>query len=210
MRRLTTSIINYNILYHRQFATPTRVQPLPHGLNRGGGRPRRRNCARIQVKTRQQLASTLAPGWKIPCASDHRCWILGCVVRLFPGFLAEKAGGSRPRTRVWPHRIEPCSPDERLRGTFTEAHGALHQVSLSKAESLYHGTRNYPEALCGTLSGIRGKPGVQAVRRSLAVEHHRFGMVSGCATGPSRNPGTTGRAVCWTARWNYCNWSLPG
>ena len=42
-----------------------------------------------------------------------RCRILDGVVRLFPGFLAEKTGGSRPWTRVWPHRIEPCSPNGR-------------------------------------------------------------------------------------------------
>ena len=69
--------------------------------------------------------------------------ILDGVIRLLPVLPAEKTGGSRPRTRDWPHRIEPSSPNGRprwidqrdrasrspgsqLRGTSSGAHGALH------------------------------------------------------------------------------------
>ena len=101
-----------------------------------------------------------------------------CVVWLFPVLPAEKTGGSRPWTRDWPHRIEPCSPDGRPcwtnpRGLIpalpmasardvSEAHGALHQVSISKARnpnptawhSVIHGGGNQHR---------QGIPGVRTV-----------------------------------------------
>ena len=42
-----------------------------------------------------------------------RCRILDYVIRLLPVLPAEKTGGSRPRTRDRPHRIERCSPSGR-------------------------------------------------------------------------------------------------
>ena len=86
-----------------------------------------------------------------------RCRILKYVVRLFPGFLAEKTGGSRP----WPGfgrigsspalrtaaHAGPAQRDrallsrKRLRGTFPEAQGALQPVFLSTAVFLPHGLK---------------------------------------------------------------------
>ena len=57
--------------------------------------------------------NTFAVGTLVVLLGPTRCRILEYVIRLLPAFLAEKAGGSRPWTRVWPHRIEPCSPNVR-------------------------------------------------------------------------------------------------
>ena len=85
-----------------------------------------------------------------------RCRILECVIRLLPVLPAKKTGGSRPWTRDWPHRIEPCSPNGRPCRTDSdgsspalpmgvcEGHSPRRvvrftQVSLSQAVSLPHG-----------------------------------------------------------------------